>query len=65
MKRNSNLKPGMKSPISGELRPKFPSGRLGAEVTVIQGKPLPPTSVPGTIYITSRPAHNGSGKPKA
>jgi hypothetical protein len=58
------LTPGMKSPISGEMRPVFPNGRVGDEVTVIQGKPLPPTKVSGTVYRPARPAHNGAGKPK-
>lgn len=60
----SNMKPGAPSPISGEVRPKYPSGKLGAEVTVVQGKPLPPTSVRGAKYVVARPAHNGAGKPK-
>lgn len=62
--RSPSMKPGTPSPISGEVRPKYPNGSMGAEVTVIQGKPLPPTKVPGTTYVPTRPAHNGAGKPR-
>jgi hypothetical protein len=58
------LTPGTPSPISGEMRPVYPNGKVGAEVTVIQGKPLPPTRVPKTTYKPARPAHNGAGRPK-
>jgi hypothetical protein len=64
MVRVPKMKPGTRSPISGEVRPQYPNGRLGNEVTVIQGKPLPPTKVPGTVYVPTRPAHNGAGKPR-
>jgi hypothetical protein len=58
------LTPGTKAPISGEYRPYFPNGTVGNEVTAIQGKPLPPTKVAGTIYKPTRAAQNGAGKPK-
>lgn len=58
------MTPGSKSPISGEVKPKYPNGTVGQEVTVVRGKPLPPTRVPGTVYIAARPAHNGAGYPK-
>lgn len=64
MKNKPNMKPGAPSPISGEVRPQLPNGKLGPEVTVVQGKPLPPTAKPGAKYVVSRPAHNGAGKPR-
>lgn len=60
----SKMTPGTPSPISGEVRPQLPSGKLGPEVTVVQGKPLPPTPVAGSKYVIARPAHNGAGKPR-
>jgi len=62
--RGSKLTPGTPAPISGEYRPLYPNGKMGAEVTAVQGKPLPPTKVSGTTFIPVRPARNGSGKPK-
>ena len=63
--KKSNLTPGKPSPISGEMRPLHPNGKVGKdEVTVVRGKPLPPTKTPGTVYVPSRPAHNKSGHPK-
>ncbi|MDB5070685.1 MAG: hypothetical protein JWM87_1796 [Candidatus Eremiobacteraeota bacterium] len=58
------LPPGTPAPISGEYRPQYPNGKRGPEVTAVQGKPLPPTKVPGSTYVPVRPAHNGAGKPK-
>jgi hypothetical protein len=58
------LTPGTPAPISGEYRPLYPNGTRGAEVTAIQGKPLPPTKVSGATFVPVRPARNGSGKPK-
>lgn len=60
----SKMTPGKLSPISGEVRPQYPNGKLGPEVTVVQGKPLPPTSIPGAKYVVARPARNGAGKPR-
>jgi len=54
--------PGTPSPISGEVVPLYPNGSRGAEVTVVRGKPLPPTKVPKTVYVPKRPAHNGAGR---
>lgn len=62
--RKKPMTPGTPSPISGEVRPVYPNGKVGAEVTVVRGKPLPPTRVPGTVYKASRPARNKSGYPK-
>lgn len=64
MKKTPKMTPGSPSPISGEVRAKLPNGNLGPEVTVVQGKPLPPAQQAGAKYVVSRPAHNGAGKPR-
>jgi hypothetical protein len=61
MKR-AQMKPGTPSPLSGEVRPEYANGKLGAEVTVVKGKRLPPTRVAGAHYVVARPARNGAGK---
>jgi hypothetical protein len=62
--KSQKLTPGTPSPISGEVRPLYPNGKLGPEVTIVRGKRLPPSATPGTTYVVSRPARNRSGYPK-
>ena len=46
------LKPGVTTPTSGQYAVVGPrGGKLGTEVTSVQGKPLPPTSKPGQGYV--------------
>ncbi len=50
------LKPGVTTPTSGQYAVVGPrGGMLGAEVTSVQGKPLPPTSKPGQGYVLVDP----------
>lgn len=49
---SNTYKPGQKAPVSGiaeRLGPR--GGKLpGGDVTIIKGKPLPPTPKPGEVY---------------
>jgi len=46
------LKPGMKTPKSGQYAVVGPrGGNLGREITAIQDKPLPPTPKPRQKYV--------------
>lgn len=46
------LKPGVVTPASGQYAVVGPrGGKLGTEVTSVQGKPLPPTAKPGQGYV--------------
>lgn len=59
----SRLKPGQSTPYSGQYGVVGPrGGNTGAEVTSVQGKPLPPTSKPGQSYVLVDPSNNGSGR---
>ena len=50
------LKPGVKTPMSGQYALTGPrGGRLGTEITSVTGKPLPPTPKPGQKYILVDP----------
>jgi hypothetical protein len=51
-KKPAILKPGVATPQSGQYAVVGPrGGKLGTEVTSIQGKPLPPTTKPGQGYV--------------
>lgn len=59
------LKPGQSAPISAQYEVVGPrGGRLGKEITSIQGHTLPPTERPGQRYVAVDPTNNGAGKPK-
>ncbi|MDR1872794.1 MAG: hypothetical protein LBS60_12900 [Deltaproteobacteria bacterium] len=61
------LKPGQKSPGSGQVEIVTPSGKpTGKERTVVKGKRLPPTGNPGEGYNPVDGTKNNSGfkKPK-
>ncbi len=46
-----NLKPGEKTPESGQYPVIGPrGGKTGTEVTSVEGRPLPPTPKPGQTY---------------
>ena len=46
------LKPGNKTPASGQYGVVGPKGgKLNVEVTSVAGKPLPPTPKPGQSYV--------------
>ncbi len=56
-------KPGQRSPSSGQAIPVGPKGGKGGnEVTVVKGKPLPPTPKSGQHYEMVDPTDNKSGK---
>ena len=56
--------PGEKAPASGQYIPIGPrGGQVGNEVTVVKGKPLPPTPKPNQTWVIVDPTKNGSGKP--
>ncbi len=50
------LKPGMETPISGQYEVIGPrGGHTGAEITAVEGKPLPPTPESGMGYVLVDP----------
>ncbi len=56
-------KPGEKSPVSGQAVPVGSKGGVGGnEVTVVKGKPLPPTPKPNQHYVVVDRTKNKSGK---
>jgi hypothetical protein len=49
--------PGQKAPVSGLYPLQGPrGGNQGVQVTVVQGRPLPPTPEPGMGYGKPEPA---------
>jgi hypothetical protein len=56
-----NQKPGQIATTSGQYAVVGPKGgKTGEEVTVVKGKPLPPTSKPGqTFVLTDKTKHKG------
>lgn len=50
MKKPSGLRPGQATPVSGQYQNVGPRGGKGPEVTSVEGKPLPPTPIPGSTY---------------
>ena len=53
------LKPGMKTPKSGQYAVVGPKGgKLGTEITSVAGKPLPPTSKPRDGYVLVDPTQH-------
>jgi hypothetical protein len=56
------FKPGQPAPKSGQYETIGPRGGKGNEVTVVQGKPLPPTPLPNSTYKLVDPTKNGSGR---
>ena len=57
------LKPGQKAPASGQYGVVGSrGGKTNEEVTIVKGKPMPPTKKPGQTYIMNDPTHNKSGK---
>jgi hypothetical protein len=51
-KKGQVLKSGSKTPDSGQYKIVGPKGgKVGAEVTSIEGKPLPPTPKPGQGFV--------------
>lgn len=58
----TGLKPGQDAPASGQYQVRGPRGGHGPEVTAIQGRPLPPTAMPGSTYDLVDPSDNGAGR---
>ena len=60
---HKGLKPGQEAPASGQYAERGPrGGDTDHEVTVPKGKPLPPTSKPGSTYDLVDRTHNKSGR---
>jgi hypothetical protein len=60
---NKPLKPGTKTPQSGQYLVVGPrGGKTGQEVTGVKGKTLPPTTKPGQGYLLTDATKNKSGK---
>lgn len=63
MGKGKNLKPGQKTPVSGQYEVVGPrGGKLGKEVTSVKGEPLPPTNKTGQKYNLVDASKNKSGK---
>lgn len=62
MTKNSTIKPGQESPRSGQYQERGPRGGKGREVTVPKGRPMPPTTKPGSDYVLVDPTKNKSGR---
>ncbi len=58
MAKTSLLKPGTPAPKSGQA--KIPGSKV--EVTVVQGKPMPPTPKPGQGYVIVDPTKHAPKK---
>lgn len=57
------LRPGSRSPVSGQLKVVGPRGGVsGKEITSIKGRTLPPSPAPGVTYKVTDPTNNKSGK---
>jgi hypothetical protein len=56
-------KPGQIAPASGQYGVVGPrGGNTGTEVTVIKGKPLPPTPKPGQTFVLVDKTKHKAGK---
>jgi hypothetical protein len=62
MAENRGLKPGQKTPRSGQYQKVGPRGGKGDEVTSVKGEPLPPSDKKGTTYNLVDPTKNKSGR---
>lgn len=62
MSQKSGLKPGQPAPGSGQYQEIGPRGGKHHEVTGVKGKPLPPTSSPGSTYKFVDGTKNKSGR---
>lgn len=62
MAAQKDLKPGQKTPRSGQYQKIGPRGGKGDEVTSVKGEPLPPTDTKGTTYTLVDPTKNKSGR---
>jgi len=61
-KRAKLMKPGEIAHASGQYQAIGPRGGKGHEVTVVKGKPLPPTHKSGTTYKLVDRSKNKSGQ---
>ncbi|MDK2951154.1 MAG: hypothetical protein PWQ77_819 [Kosmotogales bacterium] len=61
--KKSKLKPGQKTPVSGQYAVVGPrGGNTGKEITSTKDNPLPPTSKKNQSYVLVDPTKNKSGK---
>jgi len=57
------LRPGTRAPASGQYKPVGPRGGVGKkEITAVKGKPLPPTSTPGSRFKIVDRTKNKAGQ---
>jgi hypothetical protein len=56
------FKPGQTADKSGQYDMLGPKGGFVKEVTIIKGKPFPPTEKPNSGYKIADPTKNKSGK---
>ena len=61
-KKGSGLRPGQKAPATGQYGEVDPRGGERREVTVVKGKPLPPTTKKGSTYKIVDRSKNKSGR---
>ena len=62
MPKKSGLRPGQKTPASGQYGQVGPRGGKGREITAVKGEPLPPTTKKGSTYNLVDPTKNKSGR---
>jgi hypothetical protein len=62
MSKPNGLKPGQKTPASGQYQTVGPRGGKGNEVTAVRGEPLPPTPQAGSTYKLVDATKHKSGK---
>lgn len=62
MSKPKGLRPGQATPASGQYQEIGPRGGKKAEVTAIEGKPLPPTHQHGSTYNLVDPTKHQSKK---
>ncbi|HVJ66599.1 MAG TPA: hypothetical protein VM510_01375 [Caulifigura sp.] len=61
-KKASRIKPGEKTPASGQYRELGPRGGKMIEKTMIKGHKVPPTETKGATYKLVDRTHNKSGE---
>jgi hypothetical protein len=65
MAKKKTYKPGEKAPVSAQYGIVGPRGGvIPGEITVVKGKPLPPTAKPGQRYVIQDRTNNKAGRGK-
>lgn len=58
----SGIRPGQKTPASGQYQEIGPRGGKGGEVTSVKGERMPPTTQKGATYTLVDRSNNKSGR---